>query len=493
MASTSTAPGGEASGAERPRLRRPEGPRPGVGIVHLGLGAFFRAHGAIYVAETMARSGGDWGIVGVSLVSPTQRDRLAPQDFAYTAVELGPGYEKPQVIDVVQDVLVAREDPAAVVAAMADPGVRIVTLTVTEKGYCHEPSTGRLNVAHPDIVHDLANPSAPRSAPGVLVAALARRRAAGVAPFTVLTCDNLPENGRVVRAAVIELARLTDAGLADWIAAEGAFPSTMVDRIVPATKDEDIARLAALTGVLDLSPVMHEPFRQWVVEDRFVGGLRPDLGSVGVQLVEDVTPFETMKLRCLNGTHSALAYLGYLAGHETISETVADPAFAAFVRHLWRAEIIPTVPPPPGVDLGGYAEALFQRYANPSIRHRTWQIAMDGSQKLPQRLLGTIADARAARRETPALALAVAAWMRYVGGIDEKGAAIDVRDPLAERLKTLSDAANAPEAKVAALLAMREIFPAALAEDEGFRRAIDAAYRSLVADGARGAVARIAG
>jgi fructuronate reductase len=484
---------GAAAGAERTRLRRPEGPRPGVGIVHLGLGAFYRAHGAIYVAEAMARSGGAWGIVGVSLVSPAQRDRLAPQDFAYTALELGPGYEKPQVIDVIQDVLVAREDPGAVVDAMADAAVRIVTLTVTEKGYCHEPSTGRLNVEHPDIVHDLANPEAPRSAPGVLVAALARRKAAGIAPFTVLTCDNLPENGKVVRAAVIELARLRDPGLADWIAAKGAFPSTMVDRIVPATKEEDIERLAALTGVLDLSPVMHEPFRQWVVEDRFVGGERPDLGAVGVQLVEDVTPFEMMKLRCLNGTHSALAYLGYLAGHETISETVADPAFAAFVRHLWRDEIVPTVPAPPGVDLGAYTEALFQRYANPAIRHRTWQIAMDGSQKLPQRLLGTIADARAAGRVTPGLALAVAAWMRYVGGVDEKGATIDVRDPLAERLKALSDGAGSPEAKVAALLGVREIFPEALAGDSGFRTAVTEAYRLLVSDGARGAVARLAG
>lgn len=493
MATMGAAQRSEAEGGERPRLRRPARPRPGVGIVHLGLGAFFRAHGAIYVAEAMARSGGDWGIVGVSLVSPTQRDRLAPQGFAYTALELGPGYEKPRVIDVVQDVLVAREDPAAVIAAMADPKVRIVTLTVTEKGYCHEPSTGRLNTAHPDIVHDCAYPAASRSAPGVLVAALARRRAAGIAPFTVLTCDNLPENGAVVRAAVVELARLIDPALADWIAAEGAFPSTMVDRIVPATKEEDIARLAAATRVLDLSPVLHEPFRQWVVEDRFVGGARPDLGAVGVQLVEDVTPFEWMKLRCLNGTHSSLAYLGYLAGHETISDTVADPAFAAFVRYLWRAEIIPTVPPPPGVDLGAYAEALFERYANPAIRHRTWQIAMDGSQKLPQRILGTIADARAAGRETPGLALAVAAWMRYVGGVDEKGAAIDVRDPLAERLKALSDEAGTPDARVAALLGVREIFPAALAEDAGFRAAVSEAFRLLLGEGARAAVTRVAG
>jgi fructuronate reductase len=479
--------------ADRPRLVRPDRPRPGVGIVHLGLGAFFRAHGALYVAEAMAASGGDWGILGVSLVNPTQRDLLAPQGFAYTALELGPGGETAQVVDVVRDVLVAPEDPGAVLEAMADPAVRIVTLTVTEKGYCHEPATGRLNPGHPDIRHDLAHPDAPRSAPGFLVRALARRRAEGHAPFTVLTCDNLPENGRVVRRVVLELARLVEPGLAGWIEAEGRFPSTMVDRIVPATKPEDVERVAALTGRLDRSPVLHEPFRQWVVEDDFVGGARPDLAAVGVQLVADVTPFELMKLRMLNGTHSSLAYLGYLAGHETIADTVADPAFAAFVRRLWSAEIIPSFTPPAGTDLAAYAEALLARYRNPAIRHRTWQIAMDGSQKLPQRILGTLADNRAAGRPSPGLTLAVAAWMRYVGGTDERGAPIDVRDPLAARLRDLSGAAADPDARVAALLAVSEVFPASLAGDGAFRDALARAYRGLLAEGARASVARLAG
>jgi fructuronate reductase len=475
--------------ADPPLLRRPDGPRPGIGIVHLGLGAFFRAHGALYVAEAMRASGGDWGILGVSLQRPDQRDALAPQGFAYTALELGPDGERPQVVDVVQGVLVAREDPAAVLAAMTDPAVRIVTLTVTEKGYCHEPSTGRLDPAHPDIAHDLAHPEAPRSAPGFLVAALARRRAAGRAPFTVLTCDNLPENGRVARGVVLDLARRTDPALADWIGAEGRFPCTMVDRIVPATRPEDIGRLAALTGRLDRSPVLHEPFRQWVVEDDFVEGRRPDLAAAGAQMVADVTPFELMKLRMLNGTHSSLAYLGYLAGHEAIADTVADPPFAAFARRLWTAEIVPSLTPPAGTDLAAYADALLERYRNPAIRHRTWQIAMDGSQKLPQRILGTLADNRAAGRPSPGLTLAVAAWMRYVGGTDERGQPIDVRDPLAARLRALSDAAPGADAKVAALLAVSEIFPPALAGDPAFRDDLAAAYRTLAASGARAAVA----
>jgi fructuronate reductase len=474
--------------ADAPRLTRPEGPRPGVGIVHLGLGAFFRAHGALYVAEAMAASGGDWGIVGVSLVRPAIRDLLAPQGCAYTAVELGPEGEVARVVDVVQDVLVAREDPEAVLRIMADPKVRIVSLTVTEKGYCHEPSTGALNRAHPDILHDLAN-ATPRSAPGFLVRALERRRAAGLRPFTVLCCDNLPENGRVVRGVVLELARAIDPGLADWIAAEGAFPSTMVDRIVPATRPEDVERLAARTGVLDGAPVLHEPFRQWVIEDRFVDGARPDLAAAGAELVDDVTPFEHMKLRMLNGTHSSLAYLGYLAGHETIAETVADPVFARFVRRLWSEEIIPVLAPPPGVDLAAYAGALFDRYANPAIRHRTWQIAMDGSQKLPQRILGTLAANLARGSDARGLTLAVAAWMRYVGGIDEKGAPIEVSDPLAGRLRSLSDSAPDSAGKVAALLAVREVFPADLAADARLREGLAAAYATLVADGARAAAA----
>lgn len=488
---TST-PNADAPSGKLPRLTRPAGVRPGVGIVHLGLGAFFRAHGALYVAEAMRASGGDWGIVGASLLRPDQRDRLAPQGFAYTALELGPDGAIPRVVDVVEDVLVAREDPGALVARMADPAVRIVSLSVTEKGYCHDPATGRLNAGHPDIVHDLASLArdgpAPRSAPGFLVAALARRRGAGVAPFTVLCCDNLPRNGATVRGVVLELAEATDPGLARWIAAEAAFPGTMVDRIVPATRPEDIERVAALTGRLDLSPVVHEPFRQWVVEDRFVGGARPDLGAVGVQLVRDVRAFEAMKLRMLNGTHSALAYLGYLAGYGTIAETVADPVFAELARRLWRAEIVPTLEPPEGEDLGAYAEALLARYRNPGIRHRTWQIAMDGSQKLPQRLLGTLADNAAAGRPSPGLTLAVAAWMVYVGGRDETGREIDVRDPLAARLRALSDGAADPAGKVAALLAVREVFPADLA---AMAAPLAAAYAGLAARGARASVADV--
>ena len=459
-------------------------PAPRVGVVHLGLGAFFRAHGAIYLEEAMAASGGDWGIVGVSLRSSDVRDALGPQGCVYTALELGPEGEAARIVGSVTEVLVAPEDPEAVLARMADPAVRIVTLTVTEKGYCHSPATGRLDLGHPDILHDLGS-ARPRSAPGFLVRALARRRAAGLRPFTAVTCDNLPANGRLLRGVVLDLARAVDPALADWIAAEARFPATMVDRIVPATTDADIARVERITGRHDAAPVLHEPFRQWVIEDDFVDAARPDLAAVGVELVADVTAYEHMKLRMLNGTHSALAYLGYLAGHETIADTVADPVFAGFVRRLWTQEIIPAVEAPPGVDLAAHAGRLFDRYRNPAIRHRTWQIAMDGSQKLPQRILGTIAEGMEAVRPVRGLCLAVAGWMRYVGGMDDRGQAIDLRDPLAERLR---DLASGPD-PVAALLSLREVFPEALAAR--LAGPVGEAYGRIVALGARGAVAEI--
>lgn len=462
-----------------PRLTAPAQNKPGIGIVHLGIGAFFRAHGAIYIAEAMKKSGGDWGVLGVSLKRPVQRDLLEPQGFAYTAVEMGPSQKTAQVISVLQDILVAPEAPEKVLAAMADPNVKIVSLTVTEKGYCHEPSTGALNGAHPDIVADLADASAPASAIGFIVRALSLRRDAGIVPFTVMSCDNLPENGKVLRGVVLELASLINPELATWIASEGAFPSTMVDRIVPATKPEDIDMLGKLNGTYDASPVMHEPFRQWVIEDNFVNNDRPDLGAVGAQMVSDVAPFEDMKLRCLNGTHSALAYLGYLAGFETISETVANPDFAAFATHLWNVEIIPGLAPPDGEDLPRYARALLERYRNPGLQHRTWQIAMDGSQKLPQRLLGTISDNLAAGRKSDGLILAVAGWMRYVSAVDEKGHGIDVRDPFSAQLKAIHGGSQTVASLIDTLLAVEGIFPANLARNQDFRAGLVAAYERL--------------
>jgi fructuronate reductase len=456
-------------------------------IVHLGLGAFFRAHGAHYTEDVLNRCGGDWGIIGVSLQRPDQRDRLAPQGGLYTTLERGPQGERARIVGALLDVMVAPENPAALVSRLADAETRIVSLTVTEKGYCHDPATGRLNPEHPDIRHDLQNPEIPRSAVGFLAAALGRRRAAGQAPFTVLCCDNLPHNGALVAALVRDYAAQLDPALADWIAAEVRFPATMVDRIVPALTEADLAAAEALTGLADHAPVGHEPFRQWVIEDRFGPAGRPAWEMVGAQLVSYVAPFEHMKLRLLNGAHSALAYLGYLAGHETIVEAVSDPALSGYVQRLW-SEIRPMVPQPPGQDLVAYTDALLERFGNPAIRHRTWQIAMDGSQKLPQRLLSTVRERLAAGLPIPALALAVAAWARYVGGTDERGAPIDVRDPLAAELRARLDAAGSePADRIAALLAIEPIFGTDLPVHPAFAAAVTEAYETLLDVGARAA------
>ncbi|CAN0371187.1 unnamed protein product, partial [Phaeothamnion confervicola] len=339
-------------------------------------------------------------------------DALAPQDCLYTvAVRSGAGTQH-RIIGSVLQTEVAKHNPAHLIARMAASATRIVSLTITEKGYCHTPQTGELDADHPDIIHDLAHPDAPRSAPGFIVAALARRRAAGVAPFTVLSCDNLSANGRTVKRILTQFARLRSPELAKWIADGVTCPSTMVDRIVPETTDADRAAVTIELGMTDAWPVITEPFTQWIVEDDFAAG-RPDFARAGVQLVADVTPFEHMKLGLLNASHSALAYLGYLSGHETIAATMTDVRFAAFARGI-MADAAVTLSMPEGTDLKAYSASLLQRFANPALHHRTWQIAMDGSQKLPQRLLGTMQDRLRQGLPVHTHALAVAGWMRYV-------------------------------------------------------------------------------
>jgi fructuronate reductase len=458
-----------------------------IGIVHLGIGAFHRAHQAVYVDDRLAAGETDWGICGASLRSPETADALVPQDGLYTvAIRSGSG-EQLRVIGAVRRLLVAPSNPAALLDAMADPTVRIVSLTVTEKGYCHDPAAGDLQPDHPDVVADLAAPERPRSVPGVLVEALRRRRTSGVAPFTVLCCDNLPENGHTVGRVLVQFAGLRDPDLGRWVENEVAFPSTMVDRIVPATSDADRTAVAARLRVSDAWPVMTELFTQWVIEDRFGNG-RPRFEDAGAELVADVAPYELMKLRLLNGSHSTLAYLGYLAGYETVSDVMTDPAFVRLVQGLMDEEVTPTLSLPPGADLAGYKRSLLERFTNPALKHRTWQIAMDGSQKLPQRLLGTIRDRLAAGAPIPRLALGVAAWMRYVTGIDEQGRPIDVRDPLAKRLRGLADEAGPADRLAPALFSVREVFGDDLPRDPRFTKPVTDALDALFRNGARAVV-----
>ena len=469
----------------RPRYDRHE---VTTGIVHLGVGAFHRAHQAVYVDDILAQDP-RWGIVAASLRSPDTYDALEPQNGLYTlSVRSGEG-EQLRVIGSIQRVIVAPQAVEDLLRVMADPRTRIVSLTVTEKGYCHDPATGTLNESHPDVVHDLQNPHLPRSAPGFILEALRRRRIARVPPFTVLTCDNLPSNGRTVKRVLTRFAELFDPAFGRFVADEVSCPSTMVDRIVPATSDEDRRRLREELGMSDAWPVVTERFTQWVIEDRFPQG-RPAWEKAGAEFVTDVEPYEHMKLRLLNGSHSTLAYLGYLAGYETVADTMADPAFERLTAGLMDEEVTPTLHMPAGADLAAYKRALVERFKNPALRHRTWQIAMDGSQKLPQRLLGTVRDRLREDAPIKRLALGVAAWMRYVTGIDENGSPIDVRDPMAARLRETADRADGDPARLAGeLFGLREIFGDDLPHDARFTRPVINALARLYAQGARRTVA----
>jgi len=466
-----------------------------VGMVHLGLGNFHRAHQAVYTDAILAKDP-RWGICGVSLKSRGAVDSLRAQDHLYTVVVKDAAGAQPRIIGSICEAHCGGDDMPAVIARMAAPTTRIVSLTITEKGYCHDPATGRLNLAHPDIAHDvasgLATGHAPRSAPGAILMALQARKS--LAPtvsgrLTILSCDNLPHNGKTLGALMHELAAATDPSLATWMRDNVSFPSTMVDRIVPATTAQDIAETARLIGTHDAVPVVTEPFAQWVIEDVFAAD-RPAWEEAGAQFVADVAPFELMKLRLLNAAHSAMAYLGYLAGHEFIYQASADPLFVRMVERLW-SEVGPTLPALP-TNVENYQRDLMARFRNTALPHRTWQIAMDGSQKLPQRILASVRECLAAGAPFDTLALVVAGWMRYVSGADENGQPINVRDPLAAELARIADRTHGvPAALCDSLFALEGLFGADLPTHERFVQAVRRHLESLFRNGARATLAAV--
>ncbi|MBB5412790.1 MULTISPECIES: mannitol dehydrogenase family protein [unclassified Paraburkholderia] len=400
------------------------------GIVHLGLGAFHRAHQAVYTEHTLRAGDQRWGIVGVSLRRADTSEALTAQDHLYTVNVRNGDADSFQVVGALIASLVAPQSPAAVLDAMSDPRCHIVSLTITEKGYCRNPASGALQFDHPEIVHDLREAAAPRSAIGFVVRALALRRAAGLGPFTVLSCDNLPSNGGTMRALTLAFAREADPVLADWIEREGAFPNTMVDRIVPLTTDADRMHVAKQLGADDAWPVMTEPFSQWVIEDRFAGP-RPAWERAGATLVGDARPYEQAKLRMLNGAHSALAYLGSLIGYDTVDQAIAAPAVRNFVENMLRDEVEPTLSRPA---LASYRAELFTRFRNTALDHRLQQIATDGSQKLPQRWLESVRANLKSGAPTERLAFVLAGWIAYLSGQDETGRTYAIADPLADTL-----------------------------------------------------------
>ncbi len=476
--------------AQANRLLGGELGSPAIGIVHLGLGSFHRAHQAVYTEEAMLAAGGDWAICGVTLRDhPAMQEALAPQDMLYSVLTRDRDGERIQIVRAIREVLVAPRQRDELMALLRDPQVRIVSLTVTEKGYCYDARTGGLDFQHPAIEHDLQHPDSPSSVPGLLVAALRARRSN---PFTVLSCDNLAHNGSILRQVVVQFAQALDAELAEWIAAEVAFPSTMVDRIVPATTDEDRAAVSAATGYYDAWPVPTESFRQWVIEDKFPLG-RPAWERVGAMLVDDVTPYELAKLRMLNGTHSTMAYLGVLGGFETVDRAIADPDLHALIRNMMTEEILPTLSLPDSFDRLAYRDQLLQRYANPALKHKTMQISADGSLKLPPRLLGTIADRIAAGASFSRLALGVAAWMRFLLRRTDSSSSYEISDPMAARLGDLASQSGGDNVVLMnSLLDLREIFPAELAGHAGFRSELLGMLERLTSLGARRSIQIVA-
>lgn len=449
----------------------------GVGIVHLGIGAFHRAHQALMTDAAIAADGGDWRIVGVSLRSTEIAEALNPQNGLYTLIERGEEGTTARLVASVSRVIAV--DPAATLEALCDPAIRIVTLTVTEKGYGIDRLTRLPDLAHPAVAADLANPETPVGVLGLLTAAIARRRAEGAMPFTVLSCDNLPENGALLRDGVVGFARRIDAGLADWIAANIAFPSSMVDRITPASTAETIAEAERQTGRQDLAAVESEPFIQWVVEDHFPSG-RPLWEAGGAIFVDDVVPYERMKLTMLNGSHSMLAYSGFLAGHRYVRDVMADPAISALVqRHLTAAASV--LPPLPNIDLAHYAAALLARFRNPAIAHETFQIAMDGTQKLPQRIFQPAVLALEADRDIRPFAFATAMWMRYCLGETDTGVTYALRDPREAEIRSVLTAGSRTASTISdALHRLPRFFPPELVASSKWRQTVETILESTL-------------
>ncbi|EIK97080.1 mannitol dehydrogenase [Pseudomonas sp. M47T1] len=410
------------------------------GIVHIGVGGFHRAHQAFYTDALMNIGEGlDWAICGAGLRSEdqTMRDALAAQDSLYTLVELGDGSgHEVRVIAAISGMLLGEDNPQALVDKLAEAAVRIVSLTITEGGYCMDDSTGEFMAHLPAIQHDLAHPDAPHTVFGFLCAALAKRRKAGTPAFTVMSCDNLPHNGAVARKAVLAFAALRDAGLRDWIAEHVSFPNAMVDRITPMTSTAHKRQLLEQHGLDDQWPVVCEPFVQWVLEDKFGNG-RPAWEKVGVQFTDDVTPYEDMKIKLLNGSHLALTYLGFLKGYRFVHETMNDPLFVRYIRAYMDRDVTPQLVSVPGIDLEGYKDTLIERFSNQAIADQLERVCSDGSSKFPKFTVPTLNRLIEDGATLDRAALVVAAWALYLKGVDENGTHYSIPDPRAEFCQAL--------------------------------------------------------
>jgi len=454
------------------------------GVVHVGVGGFHRAHQAMYQDRLMNMGlAMDWGICGVGMLPADRamKDALDEQDGLYTLVlKHSDGTYEPRVIGSLVRYLLAPDDPEAVIEAMATPSTRIVSLTITEGGYNISDVTGEFDTANPDVLRDLEPGAVPRTVFGVIIEALRRRRARGLVPFTVMSCDNLPGNGDLARNAFTAFARLRDPELADVLEQEAHFPNAMVDRITPATTDADRAEIRARFGIDDRWPVVCEPFAQWVIQDAFTAG-RPPYEQAGVQIVESVEPYELMKLRLLNAGHQAMCYFGYLCGYRFAHEAAQDPLFQAFLLGYMDLEATPTLAPVPGIDLGEYKHTLIDRFANPEVRDTIARLCAQSSDRIPKFLLPVIRAQLASGGDIRRSAAVVASWARYAEGIDEQGEPIEVVDRYADALTAL---ARRQREDPLAFISNRQLF-GDLADNDLFAAAYTSALTLLHQHGAR--------
>jgi mannitol 2-dehydrogenase len=460
------------------------------GIVHIGVGAFHRAHQAMYVDRLLARGQArEWGICGVGVLETDRamRDALVAQDGLYTLVVKHPdGALEPRVIGSIVEYLLLADDPEAVIEKLAAPSTRIISLTVTEGGYSLDPLTGEFDPAVGGADRDLVPGATPQTFFGLITEALVRRRARGVPPFTVMSCDNIQGNGHVAQKAFSAFATLKDPELADWMAREVPFPNSMVDRITPRTTDEDRAEVRDRFGLDDGWPVVCEPFTQWVLEDRFADG-RPPLEDAGVQIVPDVEPYELMKLRLLNAGHQALCYFAHLCGYQLVHDAAQDPLFRTFLLGYMEREATPTLAPVPGVDLDEYRHTLIERFSNPEVRDTVARLCAESSDRIPKWLLPVVRHNLASGGEVRLSAAIVASWARYAEGVDEQGEPIEVVDRLADQLTAI---ARTQRADPDAFIANRPVFGDVVDSPE-FVAAYRWALHSLHTHGARQTLVRL--
>jgi mannitol 2-dehydrogenase len=476
-----------------PKIQVPQYDRQKVGqaIMHVGVGGFHRAHQALYT-DDLLNQGEDsqWGFCGVGLLKHDARirDVMQSQDCLYTLVERSLAGDTARVIGSIVNFSFAPDDSQKVIEQMASPATRILSLTITEGGY-YISSTGELDAQHPDLQRDLANPHEPSCAFGYILEALDRRRLRGLAPFTLMSCDNIQSNGEVAKKMLMAFAELRDPQLKNWMAENCLFPNSMVDRITPATTDEHRALVKEKFGIDDGWPVMTESFKQWVIEDHFVQG-RPKWEQVGAQMTSDVLPYEKMKLRLLNASHQALCYIGMLLGYQLVHETMEDPDIRRLVEKMMDEEVTPILSPVPGVDLTEYKKTLIERFANPAIRDQLSRIGIYGSSGIPKFVLPTVEEQLKRGGPIKLLSFTVASWFRYLNGMDESGKEMPMLDPMAPKLRERAKAAGKDARQ---LLGMREVFSEELANAPAFANQVSDTLDSFYAEGARATLVKTIG